>query len=110
MANSRVTRGRQTEQAVADYLKEHGWLNAERRPAALPGTDITGVAGVALEVKARRLFEPSSWIKQAQKNAGDSLPAVVMRPDGMGPATVSSWPVFLRLEDFAALLKAAGYQ
>ena len=110
MATARVRRGRQTEQQVADYLRSYGWNNAERRPAALPGCDVTGVAGVAIEVKARRGFNPGEWAKQAAKNCDGGLPVVVMRPDGSGPAQIPTWPVFLTLHDFVHLLIDAGYQ
>ena len=109
MANSRVNRGRETEALVAAYLRSHGWINAERVPASLPGRDINGVLGVAIEVKARRDFHPREWVRQAIKNAAEDLPVVVMRPDGMGEASVGEWPVLVRLVDFVMLLKDAGY-
>lgn len=110
MANSRVQRGRETEQLVADYLVEHGWAHAERNPASLPGRDVKGIAGVGIECKARRDFSPAAWMRQAQKNADEDLAVVVMRPDGVGPAKIREWPVILRLVDFVSLLKEAGYQ
>lgn len=110
MATARVRRGRESEELVAEFLRLHGWENAERRPASLPGTDVTGIAGVAIEVKARRSFNPGEWSKQAIKNGLGGLPVVVMRPDGSGPAGVGSWPVFLSLHDFTQLLIDAGYQ
>lgn len=110
MATARVRRGRDTEEAVAQWLRDHGWHHAERNPANLSGRDINGIAGLGVEVKARRDFNPGAWARQATKNAGTDLPLVVMRPDGMGLATIASWPVFLTLADVTQLLKDGGYQ
>ena len=62
MTSSRVTRGRQSEAIVASYLVTHGFPNAERTPASLPGKDIQGTREVAFEVKARRGLRPPEWI------------------------------------------------
>jgi hypothetical protein len=109
MATARTTRGRRTEEAVAEFLRQNGWPFAERNPASLPGRDVKGVPGVAIECKARRQFDPKAWSKQAARNAEGDLPAVVMRPDGMGETTVEAWPVFLTLAQFVELLHEAGY-
>jgi hypothetical protein len=82
-----------------------GWVGAERNPASLPGRDITGVPGIAIEVKARRDFNPKAWAKQAAKNASGDLAVVVMRPDGMGEETVELWPTFMLLRDFVWLTR-----
>lgn len=110
MATARVGRGRRTEEHVAAWLRDHGWAHAERNPASLPGRDIKGIAGLGIEVKARRDFNPAAWARQAAKNAGTDLPLVVMRPDGMGPAQIGLWPVFFSLADATQLLIDGGYQ
>lgn len=86
-------------------------MNAERRPASLPGTDIMdGIAGTAIEIKARRDFNPVEFYKQAKKNAKrGELAIVIMRPDGAGTETVDSWPAFVSTRDLIELLKGAGY-
>ena len=104
----RRQRGWETQRAVANFFVVHGWPYATDAGAGRPGSDILGVPGVAIEVKARRDFRPLEWVKQAGK-AGGGLPVCVHRPDGMGPATVASWPVTMRLEDLITLLKRAGY-
>lgn len=111
MATSRVRRGRSSEEAVAQFLRDHGWPSAERVPASIKGADIVkGIAGVAIEVKARRSFDPVAFFRQAKKNArGAELPVVVMRPDGAGEASVGKWLVFTTLEEFVDLVKEAGY-
>jgi hypothetical protein len=104
---SRKRRGADTQATAARWFTQHGWPWAESTGAGRPGSDITGLPGLACEVKARRDFSPLAWIRQAQ--TGHGLPFVIHRPDGMGPATVADWPVTLRLSDFTGLLRAAGY-
>jgi hypothetical protein len=104
---SRKRRGSQTQTAVAQWFATHGWPYAESAGAGRTGSDVTGIPGLACEVKARRELNLTAWLRQAA--AGKGLPFVVHRPDGSGPATVASWPVTLRLEDFTELLHAAGY-
>jgi hypothetical protein len=104
---SRKRRGAETQSTVAAWFAEHGWPYAESAGAGRSGCDITGVPGLAVEVKGRRGFSPLAWIRQARQTPG--LPFVVHRPDGMGPASVADWPVTMRLEDLTSLLRAAGY-
>ena len=104
---SRKKRGAETQEAVARWLREHGWPFAESAGAGRPGIDITGTPGLAVEVKARREFSPLAWVRQASTRPG--LPFVVHRPDGLGPARVADWPVTMRLADFTLLLRDAGY-
>lgn len=105
--SSRKRRGASTQAIAARWFAAHGWPWAESTGAGRPGSDITGLPGLACEVKARRQFSPLAWIRQAQASRG--LPFVIHRPDGMGPATIADWPVTLRLADFTGLLQAAGY-
>lgn len=111
----RRRRGNETQNAVADWFKEHGWPHAESAGSGRRGTDVLGLPGLLVEVKARRELRLLEWLKQ------HSLPAmlgrpdswahvfVVHRPDGMGPAQIQGWPVTMRLDDFTALLREAGY-
>jgi hypothetical protein len=108
-AATRRSRGWQTQNAVARYLRENGFPHAESAGSGRSGSDVLGTPGVAFEVKSRRDLDPLAWLRQAAKGAvhGD-VPAVVFRPDGMGLISIDSWPVLLRLEDFVVLLRAAG--
>ncbi len=106
-AASRKARGAQTQNTVAAWFTTHGWPYAESAGAGRQGADVTGIPGLACEVKARRDFSPLAWIRQAA--TGPGLPFVVHRPDGIGPASVGQWPVTLRLADFTQLLRDAGY-
>lgn len=107
---SRKRRGAETQTAVARWFASNGWPYAESTGAGRTGSDITGMPGLAVEVKARRDFTPLAWLRQAIGGAtARDLPCVVFRPDGMGPASIAEWPVLIRLDDFTQLLRAAGY-
>jgi hypothetical protein len=58
---------------------------------------------LSIEVKGRRVFSPLEWIRQARKSARpeeDQFPPhVVMRPDGVGEASVGDFLVIRRLCD-----------
>lgn len=108
-ANSRQRRGAETQNIVAQTFKAAGCPYAESAGAGRNGRDITGIPGIACEVKARKDFSPVAWVRQAVATAEGDLPLVVMRPDGMGPASVDEWPVFLRFSDLLELLRAAGH-
>ena len=107
LTRSRKQRGSQTQTAVAQWFAGHGWPYAESAGAGRQGSDVTGIPGLACEVKARRELRLIPWLRQAA--SGQGLPFVVHRPDGMGPAVIGDWPVTMRLEDFTGLLHAAGY-
>ena len=132
MPNARVSRGRATQQLLADYFVRHGWLNAKSRPASLPGTDVYDVP-FAPEVKATAGQDFTGALRQAKANCGGPcvlhkvenagsgsaecpdctpklLPFVVYRPKGYGPEKIGQWLVVFALEDATELLKKAGYQ
>jgi len=106
---TRKQRGHDTQNLIAAVFALNGWPHAESAGAGRRGRDILGTPGVAVEVKARKDFSPLAWIRQAVAQAEGDLPLVVCRPDGMGPASVDSWPVVMRLSDVLNLLNAAGY-
>jgi hypothetical protein len=110
VSRHRKQRGMQTQVAVAGYLAENGWPFATDAGPGRPGSDILGVPGLAIEVKARRGLDLPAWLRQAAKAAGaNGLPICIHRPDGMGPATVADWPATMRLVDLVTLLRLAGY-
>ncbi len=94
---------------AAEWFRGHSFPFATQTGAGRSGRDIINLVGLACEVKARAGFEPLAWVKQAVKNAAGDLPFVLFRCNGQGPAAVADWPVLLRLEDFTALVRAAGY-
>jgi len=106
-AASRKQRGSETQTTVARWFAAHGWPFAESTGAGRQGSDITGIPGLACEVKARRNFNPLAWIKQATN--GNGIPFVVFRCDGQGQQSVAEWPVLLTLRQFTTLLQIAGF-
>lgn len=104
---SRKSRGAETQRLVAGYFAANGWPYATDAGAGRTGSDVLGVPGLAIEVKARRELRPAEWVRQAE--TGEGLPLVVFRPDGMGEATLAEWPILMRLKDLVSLLHEAGH-
>ena len=106
MANSRVQRGRQTQAMVAEWLRSHGYPDAEPVPAFLSGKDIIGTPGLSIEVKATSDVPILGGVRQAVQNAdlGD-LPLVVWRPNGYGPNRIDEWIVATQLQHLPTILK-----
>lgn len=105
-SQSRKARGRRTEKVLALYYNRW-WPFAEATGAGRSGVDVTGMPGLAIEVKARRAFEPVAWLKQAETRSG--VPFVVFRPNGMGEQSVGKWGVLMTVEHHTQLLIDAGY-
>lgn len=101
-------KGSETQRAVAAFLAANGWPYATDAGAGRPGSDILGVAGLCIEVKARRDFSPMAWLRQA-RTGGHGLPMCVHRPVGIGLMSVHEWPVTMRLADAVMLLRGAGF-
>lgn len=75
--------------------------------AGMPGRDVTGTPGAAFEVKARKSFDPGSWMRQAARQATDGdIPVTVIRPNGGGPTNVGSWPCLITFDDLLDLLES----
>lgn len=105
---SRKKRGQRTQNLIASWFASHGWPHAESAGAGRPGEDVTGMPGLAVEVKARRELRLMEWLRQAATHSA-GVPLVVHRPDGLGEASVGDWPVTMRLDDATRLLRDAGY-
>jgi hypothetical protein len=109
MTNHRVTRGRETQKFVADFLKENGYPFAEPVGAGRAGSDVTGTPGIDWEVFARRDGLNHLLAKMRQSNNRsdlDTTPVVVMRPDGWGEARVADYPCIVPLSLMVELLAA----
>ena len=64
VSSSRVQRGYQSQRLVAEYFRNNGWPYAQPAGSGRSGTDITGVIGVDVEVKARRGIKVAEAMKQ----------------------------------------------
>jgi hypothetical protein len=110
MTDHRKHRGYESQRIVADYLRTHGWPYAESAGAGRPGSDITGLLDIDVEVKARRGFDPLAAIKQQRARAREGvLSFAVLRMDGQGEASIESWPAVMPFGVLVALLRAARY-
>lgn len=110
MSQHRKHRGYASQRIVAEYLRDNGFPYAEPVGAGRDGTDVTGVPGLDIEVKARRGFNPSAAMRQQEERAEPTLlPFAVLRLDGQGPAVIENWPVILRLGAFIPVLRDAGW-
>jgi hypothetical protein len=109
-SQSRKHRGYASQRIVAEYLREQGWPFAESAGAGRPGTDVTGIVGVDIEVKARRGLSLTGLVAQQALRAADGvIPVGVIRPDGYGPARIAEWPAVMPLSVLVILLHEAGY-
>ena len=112
-----TARWSETQKLVAAYLTTHGWPYAQDTGTGRGGVDITGVPGLAIEVKAEDGWRPTTWLRQVSKHEPSLMPPsglhiarfVVERPKGFGPLTVHQWPVIMTLRHCVTLLHAAGY-
>jgi hypothetical protein len=110
MTQHRKHRGYASQRIVSDYFAANGWPYAEPVGAGRDGSDVTGMPGLDVEVKARRGLDLPALLRQLDDRAQQGrLGFGVLRLDGQGPASIEAWPVVIRLDDFTALLRAAGY-
>ena len=73
------------------------------------GSDIQGIDGLDIEVKARSKFDPKATMQQLKDRKTKGLGVAVMRLNGQGEAAIDDWVTVIRLEDLVYLLKANGY-
>jgi hypothetical protein len=107
--SSRKARGRESERLVAEYLRQW-WPYAEPVGAGRPGSDITGIVGLDIEVKARRSLDlPGTLRQQADRHRDGVIPIAIIRPDGSGPARIAEWAAVTPLATIVALLREGGH-
>lgn len=109
MSQHRKHRGYETQRLAADHLRPY-FPHVEPAGAGRPGSDLTGTVGIDWEIKARRGLVISELMNQLDARAKDGVLGVgLIRPDGMGPASIGRWPFIVCFDDGIALLRAAGY-
>ena len=110
MSQSRKHRGYATQRIVAEYLQSHGWDNALPVGAGRDGSDITGIKGLDIEIKARTKLDLAGTMRQLQERSKDTgLGIGVLRLNGQGEKSVEQFVALLTLADLVYLLKASGY-
>ena len=110
MSQHRKHRGYATQRIVAEYLVDQGWQHALPVGAGRDGSDITGIEGLDIEVKARTGLDLPARMRQLsgrKKNTG--LGVGVLRLNGQGEKSVEQFVAVLTLADLVYLLKGAGY-
>ena len=110
MSQHRKHRGYRSQRVVAERFAANGFPHAEPVGAGRAGSDIVGLVGIDVEVKARRGLNLNALMAQLDERAQDGVLGIgVIRPDGMGEASIGKWPAVICLDDLIALLRAAGY-
>ena len=105
-------RGLALQNALAAWLRVHGWPHAESAGAGRNGTDVTGTPGVVWENKTAAEFSPLAFVRQAQASARSRdglLPVVVYWPVGVGKTRTAVTLAIVPLGRLATLLREAGY-
>ena len=108
-SQSRKHRGYRTQKVVAEYLKANGFPHAESTGAGRSGTDVTGIVGVDIEVKARTGLDLPALMRQLrERNENGELGVGVLRLNGQGE-NAAEYVAVLRLADLVPLLASGGY-
>lgn len=107
---TRRQRGRDSEKFVADYLVRQGFITAHVTSMAAHGSDVLGIDGLDIEVKARAGLPISETMAQLKRRRSETgLGVGVLRMNGQGEKVVGDWVAILTFDDLIYLLKAAGY-
>jgi len=110
MSQSRKHRGYATQRIVADYLRDQGWQHALPVGAGRDGSDITGIEGLDIEIKARTNLDLPALMRQLEERRKDTgLGVGVLRLNGQGEKSVQQFVAVLTLADLTYLLKSSGY-
>jgi len=106
---SRKHRGYATQRIVAEYLQREGWEHALPVGAGREGSDITGIKGLDIEIKARTGLDLAGLMRQLNERKASGLGVGVLRLNGQGEKSVEQFVAVLTLSDLVYLLKASGY-
>lgn len=110
MSQSRKHRGFKTQAIIAEYLQAQGWQHALPVGAGRDGSDITGIEGLDIEIKARTNLDLPALMRQLSERKKDTGMGVgVLRLNGQGEKSVEQFVAVLTLADLTYLLKASGY-
>jgi hypothetical protein len=110
MSQHRKHRGYATQRIVADYFREQGWQHALPVGAGRDGSDVTGIEGLDIEIKARTKLDLPLLMRQlSDRRKEQGLGVGVLRMNGQGEKSVDQFIAVLTLADLVYLLKASGY-
>ena len=112
MVSKAKQKGTAAETAVVKYLRDNGFIHAERR--ALHGTadkgDITGCGPVVFEVKNHKQLDLAGWIKELETEMGNAnvdTGAVIAKK--RGTTDPGEWYAIMPLRILVGLLIEAGF-
>ena len=109
-SNSRKQRGYDSQRIVATFLQPRGFPHALSAGAGRSGTDVTGLIGIDLEVKARRDLDLPNMMRQMKARHRPGVLSIgVIRLNGQGEASIEEWPTVMRFGDSVSLWRQAGY-
>lgn len=107
---SRKHRGYATQRMVAEYLQANGWEHALPVGAGRDGSDITGITGLDIEIKARTKLDLAGLMRQLHdRKRSTGMGVGVLRLNGQGEKSVEQFVAVLTLSDLVYLLKSSGY-
>ena len=107
---SRKHRGYATQRIVAEYLQAQGWQHALPVGAGRDGSDITGISGLDIEIKARTKLDLAGLMRQlSERKQNTGMGVGVLRLNGQGEKSVEQFVAVLTLADLVYLLKSSGY-
>ena len=107
---SRKHRGYATQRIVAEYLQAQGWQHALPVGAGRDGSDITGIPGLDIEIKARTKLDLAGLMRQlSERKQNTGMGVGVLRLNGQGEKSVEQFVAVLTLADLVYLLKSSGY-
>lgn len=110
--NRSKQKGTAAETAVVNFYRSKYWPNAERRTlsGANDRGDVAGVIGIVTEVKDCKEMNLSGWLKEAERERlNDNADYGVVWHKKRGTTDPGQWYVTMTGDQFAELIKAAGY-
>ena len=113
MTSPQKRKGSAAELSVAKWLREWGWLNAERSRAGWQDDrgDIEGVPGVCIEVKNQKQFDIPGWLEELRvemENADAWTGTLIVKR--RGSPDVDDWYAIMPAWIWASLLAAIEFE
>jgi len=103
VGKSQRAKGQAGEREIVTILTERGHHARRTAPlqtylgAAGGYADVTGLAGIHLEVKRQERLQMDEWSRQAEAECGQNVPVVVYR------RSREPWRVSMLLDDFLTI-------
>lgn len=107
-------KGTQAENFLVNYLRSRFWPFAERRAQSGRNDtgDVTGTPNLVWEMKSGARLDVPGWLtetEQERARAGAEFGILVIKPKGLGEASVGRWWAILPMDQMTDLLRMAGF-